>query len=92
VFAASTHSKFYHFVEVNTRTAKTICGLRVAMILETEPSSAALHLVSVEPPDHVPCNHCLRLTGAETSPKAKAAAAGDQSCMGLISTPLPEMA
>jgi hypothetical protein len=92
VFAANTHSKFYHFVEVNTRTAKTVCGLSVAMILEAEPSSAALHLVSVEPPDHVPCNHCLRLTEAEIPLKAKSAAASDQSGIGLISTPLAEMA
>ena len=91
MFAANTHSKFYHFVEVNTRTAKTVCGLSVAMILETEPSSAALHLVSVEPPDHVPCNHCLRLADAEPPLKARAAGASEQSGMDLIPTPLPEM-
>lgn len=92
MFAANTHSKFYHFVEVNTRTAKTVCGLSVAMILETEPSSAALHLVSVEPPEHVPCNHCIRITEAEPSPKARAAAASEQSSTGVTPTPLPEMA
>lgn len=62
MFAANTHSKFYHFVEVNTRTAKTICGLTVAMILETEPSSAALHLVSAQPRNRTPCNHCVRIS------------------------------
>ncbi|MEP6635600.1 MAG: hypothetical protein ABJB97_02660 [Acidobacteriota bacterium] len=80
MLAASTHSTIYHLVQVEKRTAKTVCGLKVAMIIEPEPVSAALHLVSREPTGHVPCSHCLRIAGVEspadpqiTEPRARAA-------------------
>ena len=43
------------------RSAKTLCGLRVAMVIQPEPVSAALHLVSDEPSDHVLCGRCSGL-------------------------------
>jgi hypothetical protein len=79
VFAANTHSRFYHLVEVEMRTAKTLCGLKVAMIIEPEPSSAALHLVSVKPPEYVVCIHCVRLTETETPITANPMRASDQT-------------
>jgi len=63
MFAANTHSQIYHHVEVEARIAKTVCGLRVAMILEPKPISAALHLVSDEPTGYSSCAHCRRLSG-----------------------------
>jgi len=90
VFAANTHSRFYHLVEVEMRTAKTLCGLSVAMIIEPEPCSAALHLVSEQPPEYILCNHCYRLTGAEAA-KVKAASAAGQACGAFIPSPLPEL-
>jgi hypothetical protein len=63
MFAANTYSQIYHQVEVQARTAKTVCGLRVAIILESRPISAALHLVSDEPAGYSPCAHCRRLSG-----------------------------
>jgi len=65
LFAANTHSQIYHLVMVETRTAKTVCGLRVAMIVEPEPVSAALHLVSHEPPGYSSCAHCRRLSASQ---------------------------
>jgi len=44
------------------RTAKTVCGLRVAMIIEPGPVSAALHLVSTAPHGYTTCSHCQRIT------------------------------
>ena len=64
LFAANTHSQIYHYVEVDSRTAKTVCGLRVAMILESEPVSAALHLVSAEPRGYSSCAHCRRMSAS----------------------------
>jgi hypothetical protein len=65
LFAANTHSQIYHLVTVQPRTAKTVCGLRVAMIIEPEPVSAALHLVSHEPPGYSSCAHCRRLSAPQ---------------------------
>ncbi len=80
MLAANTHSTIYHLVQVEMKTAKTVCGLKVAMIIEPEPVSAALHLVSSEPTGQVPCTHCLRIAGVEnpvspqiTEPRALAA-------------------
>lgn len=70
MFAANTHSQIYHQVEVQTRTAKTVCGLRVAMILEAKPISAALHLVSAEPRGYSSCAHCRRLSGSRSAVSA----------------------
>ena len=64
MFAANTHSRIFHLVKVETRTAKTICGLRVAMILEPEPVSAAMHLVSNEPAGYASCAHCRRMSAS----------------------------
>ena len=65
LFAANTHSQIYHLVRIESRTAKTVCGLRVAMIVEPEPVSAALHLVSQEPPGYSSCAHCWRLSSPQ---------------------------
>lgn len=67
MLAANTHSQIYHQVEVQARTAKTVCGLRVAMILESKPISAALHLVSDEPAGYSSCAHCRRLSGSRSA-------------------------
>jgi hypothetical protein len=71
MFAASTHSHIYHFVEVKMRTAKTVCGLRVAMIIEPKPVSAALHLVSTQPDGYSSCSHCHRLSRSAELQKHK---------------------
>jgi hypothetical protein len=67
VFAANTHSKFYHLVEVEMRTARSLCGLKVAMIIEPEPCSAALHLVSAEPANYLLCTHCRRVVEGQST-------------------------
>lgn len=71
LFAASTHSHIYHFVRVEMRTAKTVCGLRVAMIIEPKPVSAALHLVSTQPDGYSSCAHCNRMSNSAELPTHK---------------------
>src|SRR5882672_10863869 len=73
MFAASTLSRMYHLVR--SGTAETLCGLQARMIVQSEPVSSALHLVSKEPSGYVPCKQCecspevshLR-TGPQTKP------------------------
>jgi len=50
------------------RTAQTVCGLRVAMIIEPGPVSAALHLVSTEPRGYTTCSHCQRISAGIEAP------------------------
>jgi len=60
MFAASTLSRMYHLVSPGT--AETLCGLRPRMMVQSEPVSSALHLVSKEPKGYVSCKDCARLT------------------------------
>ena len=58
MFAASTLSRIYHLVRPGT--AETLCGLRARMMVQSEPVSSALHLVSKEPSGYVACKQCER--------------------------------